>query len=214
MSLIKVLVVDDHGMVAETLVRALNAEDGMVVVGVAANATEALDAARRHLPDVVVMDFYLSGGINGAEATRLLRSERPEMNVVMLTGASDESIMLEAIEAGCCGFVTKGNAVNELVGAVNAAYAGESVISPAMLVRLLPKIRSRPQGTASKLTHREMEVLGLLAEGHANTIIAERLFVSLHTVRNHVQNIITKLGAHSKLEAVALAAREGLVHRQ
>lgn len=207
---IKVLVVDDHQMFAQGIVKALEGEPGFEVVGIAGSVEEARSAARMRRPDVVLMDFELPDG-DGAKATELIKTDRPETRVVMLTSYTDESVLVAAIEAGCSGYVTKHKAVEEVVAAVRAAFAGEALISPSMLARLLPKLRRSYRGLGSDLTPRELEVLRFLAEGLSNQTIAERLVISLHTVRNHVQNILTKLQAHSKLEAVAIAAREGII---
>ncbi len=207
--LIKVLIVDDHAMVVELLERVVAGEPDMEVVAIARTAEEARRAMSME-PDVVVMDYQLPD-TDGATTTKALREVRPETKVVMLTGLSDDHVLVESIEAGCSGYVTKTNAVEELVHAVRAAHAGEAVISPAMLARLLPKLRPQPARTGTDLTKREREVLSLLAEGLSNAAIAERLYVSLNTVRNHVQNILTKLQVHSKLEAVSTAVRRGLI---
>lgn len=208
---IKVLLVDDHAMIAEGLSRVLGAERDIQVVAAAGSGAEVSVAINRHKPDVVVMDYQLPD-TDGATATRELRLAHPETRVIMLTGSTDDRVLLEAIEAGCSGYITKANAVDELASAVRAAYVGESVISPAMLARLLPKFQAGGGGrSTSELTKRELEVIRLLAEGHSNTEIARRLVVSLNTVRNHVQNLITKLDAHSKLEAVSIAVRRGII---
>jgi DNA-binding NarL/FixJ family response regulator len=206
----KVLVVDDHRMFAESLVRLLSDEADIVVSGIAGTVAEAREAARADPPDVVVLDYRLPDG-DGARAAELIRHESPDASMVVLTGYSDEEALLAAIEAGCSSFVTKDKAADELVAAVRAAYAGESVISPGMLGRVLPRLRHDSEAGKPALTPRELEVLGLLAEGLSNAAVAERLVVSVNTVRNHVQNVLTKLGAHSKLEAVTLASRRGLV---
>lgn len=206
---IKVLIVDDHAMVVEMLERVVASEPDMEVVGVARSGNEALRAMSTH-PDVVVLDYQLPD-TDGASTAKALREIRPETKVVMLTGSTDDHVLVESIEAGCSGYVTKTNAVEELVHAVRAAHAGEAVISPAMLARLLPRLRPEASRSPADLTKREREVLELLAEGLSNAAIAERLYVSLNTVRNHVQNILTKLQVHSKLEAVSTAVRRGLI---
>ncbi|MEO7804422.1 MAG: response regulator transcription factor [Actinomycetota bacterium] len=207
---IKVLVVDDHHMVAEVLTSALREEPELDVVGMAHTVAEALGAARRFEPDVVLMDYRLPDG-DGATATAQLRAIRPQTRVVILTAFADEGSLVSALEAGCSGFITKDKAFREVVSAVRAAHEGEALISQELLVRLLPKIQRRSLGLGSNLTARENEILRLLADGVSNASIAERLTLSLNTVRNHVQSIITKLGAHSKLEAVANAAKEGIL---
>ncbi|MGZ4210762.1 MAG: response regulator [Actinomycetota bacterium] len=205
-----VLVTDDHQMFAQGLARSLAEHDDITVVGTAGTVEEAVAAARLHRPDVVLMDYELPDG-TGVDAAERIRADLPETKVVMVTSYTDEAVLVRAIEAGCSGYVTKHKVVEEVVSAVRAAAAGEALISPAMLARLLPKLRPTKRGIGADLTSREIEVLSLLAEGLPNQAIAYRLVISVHTVRHHVQNIITKLQAHSKLEAVATAAREGII---
>lgn len=133
------------------------------------------------------------------------------MAVVVLTAGSAEHVMVAAIEAGVSGFVSKASGLAELTSAVRAAAAGEAVVSPQMLSRLLPRLQRNSGALRVTLTEREREVLDLVAEGLTNAVIAERLIVSVHTVRNHVANLSAKLGANSKLEALAIAVREGLL---
>jgi DNA-binding NarL/FixJ family response regulator len=207
---IRVLVTDDHAMFAQGVVRSLQEHDDIVVVGTAGSVEESVAAARMHKPDVVLMDYELPDG-TGVDAAERIKTELPETKVVMVTSYTDETVLVRAIEAGCSGYVTKHKVIEEVVSAVRAAAAGEALISPAMLARLLPKLRPTKRGVGADLTSREIEVLTLLAEGLANQSIADKLVISVHTVRHHVQNIITKLQAHSKLEAVATAAREGII---
>jgi DNA-binding NarL/FixJ family response regulator len=207
---IKVLVVDDHQMFAQTLELHLENEDDISVVAVATTAEEARALANEHQPDVVLMDYELPD-TDGARAAEQIKSDRPETKVIMLTGFAEDDILVAAIEAGCSGYVTKHNAVDEVVSAVRAAAAGEALISPSMLARLLPKLRRGYQGLGSDITPRELEVLRMLAEGLSNRAIADKMSISLHTVRNYVQSLLTKLQSHSKLEAVAAAVREGII---
>jgi DNA-binding NarL/FixJ family response regulator len=208
--MIKVMVVDDHRMIQQALTRAVDDQTDMRVVATASSVEEAVATARLHAPDVVLMDYELPDG-NGVEAATRIRSERPETKVVMVTSYTDDTVLVSAIEAGCSGYVTKHKAVEEVVNAVRAAHGGEALISPSMLARLLPKLRPNKRGIGTDLTERELEVLKMLAEGKSNQGIADTLVISVHTVRHHVQNVITKLNAHSKLEAVAAAAREGII---
>jgi len=208
---VRVLVVDDHRMFAQSLVRILGDEPDIEVVGVAASAEEAVQALSEHPADVVLLDYELPDTIGVSGITRL-HEVRPDARLVMLTGFDDGNVLAAAIEAGCCGFITKDKATDQLLDAVRAAGAGEAVISPAMLAQLLPKLRRDREGRdPAALTTREHEVLALLAEGLSTEAMAERLFLSRNTVRNHVQRIMAKLDAHSRLEAVAVAVRRGLV---
>jgi len=207
---IRVLLVDDHEMVVHGLRAALQGYDDIEVVGTASSAAEARTAAAALAPDVVLMDFGLPDG-DGASVAADLRERLPQTRVVIVTAFVDEAIVLRALDAGCSGYITKTEPVGHLVRAIRAADAGEALISPAMLQRLLPRLRRTSRGLGSDLTPREREILALVARGHSNQAIADELVVSLNTVRTHVQNILVKLGAHSKLEAAAIAAREGLV---
>lgn len=207
---IKVMVVDDHQLLTESLLMVLEEESDMTVVATAASVAEARLKARRYVPDVVLMDYRLPDGL-GTDAARFIREENPDIKIVMLTGFPDDAILVAAIEAGCSGYITKDSAVGEAISAVRAAHAGEALISPAMLARLLPKLRRDYRGVGSSLTDREREVLNLLAQGSQNSTVADQLFLSVNTVRKHVQSILSKLGAHSKLEAVAVAVREGII---
>lgn len=206
---IDVLIVDDHTVLSDALAEALEGE-GYSDVRTAATVTEAMNATRSRCPDVVLMDFRLPDG-KGTDAAADIRSSCPECKVVMLTAEAHESVVLEAIEAGCSGYLLKDSQLEEVVDAVRAAHAGEALISPSMLARVLPKLRGEKGGIGGRLSRREKEVLQFLAEGRSNESIADELVLSPHTVRNHVQNIIQKLGAHSKLEAVAIAARTGVL---
>lgn len=207
---LRVLIIDDHVMFAEGLRDALQAYEDVQVVGIAHSAREGERIAKAEVPDVVLLDFGLPDS-TGAAAARRIRDAHPEIKVVMVSALVDEAVVLKAIEAGCSGFVTKDRPVGALVDAVRSAHAGEALIDPAMLRRLLPRLRRDYRGFGSDLTNREIEVLKLLAEGRSNHDIASTLVLSLNTVRKHVQNILSKLHAHSKLEAVAVAVREGLV---
>lgn len=207
---IRVLIVDDHRMFAESLARLLSAEDGIEVVATVTTASDGAAAAARHCPDVVLLDQGLPDGDGTAVASDIRRRDAA-VNVVMLTGAPDEGVLAAAIEAGCCGFLTKDRAAVEVVAAVRAAARGDAVISPAALARLLPKLRSTHRSGASELTAREQQVVALLARGLSNKEIATELHLSLNTIRNYVQGALVKLGAHSKLQAVALAVRTGVI---
>lgn len=207
---IRVLIVDDHDMFASSLAVVLGAEPDLVVVGVAATARAALEMVPATLPDVVLLDQRLPDE-DGVRVIGPLLDARAGLHVVMVTGSASEQVLVSAIEAGAAGFVDKTRSVGEVVAAVRSAAAGEALISPAMLARLLPRLRRREEPAAPALTEREREVLDLLAQGLTNSEIAQRMTVSVHTVRNHVANLSGKLGAHSKLEVLAIAVRTGLL---
>jgi len=210
---IRVLVVDDHAMFGQSLVRILSDEPDLVVLGPATTASQALDQAVRDRPDVVVLDFGLPDA-DGATVARGLARVHPGVQVLILTGLSDQRVLIDAIDSGCAGFLTKDRAVDELVDAVRLVAAGESYVPSELLGQLIPRLRRGYRGLGDDLTPREIDVLQLCVEGLSNKGIAERLGLSVNTVRNHVQNAITKLHAHSKLEVVAIAVREGIVRRE
>jgi len=209
---LRILLVEDHQMVAQGIVELVSAEPDLEVVGVEATVAGATDAAARLRPDVVLMDYRLPDG-DGVEATRQIRDVAPATAVVMVTSVASESVLLGAIDAGCAAFVLKDSPMQDVIDATRAAGRGEAVIAPSLLARLLPRLRRTTSAPPTALTDREQQVLELLVEGLSSQAIAERLFLSMNTVRNHVQNILVKLGAHSRLEAVATAVKTGLVHR-
>jgi DNA-binding NarL/FixJ family response regulator len=200
---ISVVVVDDHEMVAEALFHALADEPDIEVVGRAGTAPAALAVARQERPDVVVVDTSLPGG-SGADLMTGLLQQVPGTSVVALGALDDPKERASALEAGASAFVWKGQRVDALLHAIRAAPSG---------------VHERPAPTpagpggelGSDLTAREREVLGLLAEGLSTDEIVQRLVLSPHTVRNHIRSVLAKLRAHSRLEAVAIAARAGVI---
>ena len=209
---IRVLICDDHHVVAQGLAMVMDAEPDIEVVGVAGSVAEVRQMVVSRRPQVVLMDYGLPDG-DGVSATAAIKASQPDVQVIMLTSYVDEDILVAAIQAGCTGYVTKHKGAEELTAAVRLAAEGEALVSPDMLALLLPRLRRGNHGLGWDLTPRERQVLDLLALGESKEAIARRLFLSTNTVRNHIQNILTKLGAHSRLEAVAAAAREGLLHR-
>ena len=207
---IRVLVVDDHQVLADSLLRVLSAEADIHPVGVAPDLARARAMVVHFRPDVVLLDHTLPDG-EGADAVRPLLEANPGMAVVMLTASTSDRVLGAAMEAGAAGFISKSSGLNELVSAVRAAARGDAVVSPALLSRLLVRMRREAQGVGHDLTEREREILQLLSKGLTNVAISGQLFLSVHTVRNHIANLSAKLGAHSKLEALAIAVREGLV---
>jgi DNA-binding NarL/FixJ family response regulator len=207
-----VVLCDDHRILTQGLTAILDAEPDIHVVGVAATVAELVDAVNRHRPDVVMVDYQLPDG-DGVTATRTLKQSHPKLEVVMLTAYGDEKILVAAVEAGCSGFVTKHNAATAVAAAIRQAAAGDAVISTAMLRQLLPQLKRTSRGLGTDLTARELEILELLADGASGRVIAERLYLSFNTVRNHAQSILDKLAVHSRLEAVAVAVQEGIIER-
>ncbi len=196
-------------MLAEGIARRLAAETDLQIVGCAFSAREGIRTAERTFPDVVIVDCNLSDR-DGCGAIDLV-AVNPRTRVLMLTGRPDERLVASAIDAGCSGFLTKYADTAELIAAVRQLAAGESYIPAHLLSLLMPRLAANHQDLGEDLSSRERKVLELLATGAATTKIADELFVSVATVRNHVQRVLVKLSAHSKLEAVAIAVREGVI---
>ena len=209
-ALVRVLIVEDHEVLSTSLAMVLDAQPDLLTVGKAGTLAEARRAVVETAPDVVLLDHQLPDG-DGVASIEELRSLRDGIAFVVLTASTSDSVLVAAVQAGASGFVSKTRGVIEVTTAVRAAAAGEAVISPEMLMRLLPRFRSGATEPSLKLTDREQEVLELLAEGLSNAAIGERLVVSVHTVRNHVANLANKLGAHSRLEVLSIAMRKGLL---
>ena len=207
---IRALLVDDHQMFLDSLVRAFRDEADIEVVGTAGTLADGLREASERRPDVVVMDLQLPDG-DGIEGARRLLDLVPRTTVLLLTGDDDRRVVARAIEAGCMGFLTKGRAIIELLDAVRALAAGDAYVPGDLLADLLPRVGQTSRGVGSDLTARELDVLRLAAGGKTNQAIADALYLSVNTIRNHVQNAIAKLDAHSKLEAVTIALREQLI---
>lgn len=203
-----VLIIDDHLLVADALAAAFANEVGFTVCGVARTGAEGIELALQLQPDVTLIDFRLPD-MNGADVVRRLTSETLS-RCVILTGTGQERALLEAIDAGAAGFLTKDQRFDEIVEAIAAVARGEASFEAGLLARVLPDLR-RGNDSGRRLTSREHEVLRLLVMGLANSEIGERLFISTNTVRNHVANLMVKLHAKSRGEAVAIASREGLV---
>jgi two-component system response regulator DevR len=207
---IRVLIVDDHKMFADGLARLLTDEDDIEVVAIAPTVADGIAQAVSVAPDVALIDYLLTDG-NGVQLAAEIKRQAPAVMIVMLTGSADDNVLLAAIEAGCSGYLTKERAAAEVATAVRLAAAGEALISPRELARLLPRLNRNYRSPGSDLTEREREILMLMSQGMANAAIARQLHLSVNTVRNYVQAILVKLDAHSKLEAVASGVREGII---
>lgn len=207
---IRVMVVDDHEMVAQGLARMIDDEPDLELVGVAGTVAEAVSCAQREVPDVVLMDYRLPDG-DGASATASVRAPHPQIKVVILTGEGSEDILMRSIECGAVGMISKARPGEDVVAAIRAASRGDSILRLDELAGLLGRISKKSGGDGGVLSERELEVLRLLAKAKSTDAIAAELFLSVHTVRNHISNILSKLGAHSKLEAVIMGMRLGLL---
>jgi DNA-binding NarL/FixJ family response regulator len=198
-------------MVAEMLSLMVSGEKDMRLLGTAQGVADALTLVERERPNVVLMDYRLPDG-DGISAVKSILDRWPDTHVVMLSGDDGHDLMARAIEAGCVGMLAKDRPIDELLSAIRSASRGELVFRADEMNRLLTHLRRPTNPDAEFLTQREIEVLRLLAEGLSTEKIASELFISIHTVRNHVSKILIKLGAHSKLEAVAIATRDKILN--
>jgi DNA-binding NarL/FixJ family response regulator len=210
MAAFRIVLVDDHRMFTSSVAAALADEDDLEIVGEAGTLQDAVRTVRQEQPDIVLLDQNLPDGVGVSVIPTLLENSAAS-RVIMLTASMDEDVLAGAVAAGCAGFVLKASPFEELLGAIRLVAAGEVHIPPALLARLLPRLRQQAPSLGGDLTPRELEVLALLAEGLTNAEIARRLVISPLTARNHVSNLQAKLGVHSKLEALAVAMREGLI---
>jgi DNA-binding NarL/FixJ family response regulator len=213
---IRVFIVDDHGLVRRGVRSYLSLFDDIEVVGEAADGGEALERLRAmeaagQAPDVVLMDLAMEP-VDGVTATRELRATMPEVEVVAVTSLIDQSRVQAALEAGASGYLIKDAAPEELALAIRAAQRGEVHLDAAVARRLMESLSARDAAPDpfGELSERELEILRLIAEGHANKEIARRLVISERTARTHVSNILRKLGLSSRTQAALLAVREGL----
>jgi len=211
---IRVLFVEDHQLLADALAAMLAREPDMQVVGIAGTVADAKIMSREQL-DVVLMDYRLPDG-TGAEATRAIKARWPAARVVMVTALTDDETLLESIQAGADGYLTKDRAAEDVVTAVRAAHAGETLLPRSVIVEIARRVavareRGDERRVVEPLTPRELEILRALTEGMSTPEICERLFIAPNTLRTHVQNIMGKLRVHSKLEAVAFALKYRLV---
>lgn len=205
---IRVLIADDHDVVRKGLRMFLQRDPDLVVVGEAANGTEVINLSRQLHPDVVLMDLLMPV-MDGIAATRAIRNEMPEIEVIALTSVLERASVVEAIQAGAIGYLLKDIRAAELRSAIKAAAAGQVQLSPQASAYLLSAVRmpERPE----PLTPREMDVLRLLAQGLSNKEIARALHLAEETVKDHVRHILAKLGVQSRTQAVLAAIRLGMV---
>ncbi len=210
MSPISVLLVDDHRVVSHGVRSYLESFPDVKVVGIVGSGEEALDRLDEWLPNVVVMDLLMPGGLDGVEATRRIRARSPRTHVVALTASTDEARLIAVLRAGAIGYVRKDADPEVLLAAVRAAARGQSLIDPQVAGTVLQDVlRNKIPG--SELTERELEVLRELAQGRINKEIADALGVSEETVKTHVGNILSKLHLAHRTQAVIYALKRGLV---
>jgi DNA-binding NarL/FixJ family response regulator len=212
---IRVLICDDHALFRRGLVMVLESEDGIEVVAEAEDGEDAIAKAAETAPDVILMDVRMPK-MSGIDATRAIADVVPAAKILMLTVSDEEEDLYEAVKAGATGYLLKEISIEEVANAIRAVTTGQSLISPSMASKLLSEFNNLAKAAqqkvlAPKLTDRELQVLKLVAQGLSNREVAEQLFISENTVKNHVRNILEKLHLHSRMEAVVYAVREKLL---
>jgi NarL family two-component system response regulator LiaR len=204
----RILIVEDQRIVREGIVALLEDEQQIEIVGEAANGREAIEMYTSLHPDVVLMDLQMPE-IDGPEATRQICAADPQARVLVLTTYATDEFIFTALKAGACGYLLKDTSADQLVAAIHAVQRGEAQLSPQIAARLVQGIS---HGCPEALSNREIEVLQLVANGQNNSMIADALAITPRTVKAHVQNILAKLGANNRAEAVRLALQQGIIH--
>jgi DNA-binding NarL/FixJ family response regulator len=215
-SVIRVLLADEQSLFRDAVKVVLSNEDDLVVVGEAGDGLQAVAEAERVQPDVALLDAALPN-CDGIRATQQIGLRVPDCRVIVFSAQEDEQILVQALEAGASGYLSKGAPLAELINATRAVHRGEALVPPRMLGALLRRliVRRRERDDAlkrmAKLTRREREVLALVAQGADNDAIAQHLVISPETARTHIQNVLGKLGVHSRLEAAAFVTQNGIL---
>lgn len=212
---IKVLLAEDHTIVRKGIRSLLDGEPDIEVVGEAADGHEAVEKVEQLSPDIVLMDITMPR-LNGLDATRQIKKQFPQVKVLVLTMYTNEEYILQLLQAGASGYLVKQSAPAELLSAIQAAYQGDSFLSPAISKTIIEEYlrhneKNIQKDSYDKLSIREREVLQLIAEGHSNREIAEKLNISLKTVGVHRVNLMEKLDIHSTTDLVKYALRKGII---
>lgn len=210
MNKIRVVLIDDHRVVSQGVRHYLESFSDICVIGIAANGEELLKKVEEWVPDVVVMDLLMPGGMDGIEATKHVRERSPRTQVVVLTASTDEARLIGSLRAGAIGYVRKDDDPELLLAAVRAAARGQSTIGSAAAGTVLQDL-AKGNLPGGELTERETEVLRQLAHGRTNREIAETLFISEETVKTHIGNILSKLHLAHRTQAAIYAIKRGLV---
>ncbi|MCJ7832597.1 MAG: response regulator transcription factor [Actinobacteria bacterium] len=209
---IRVAIADDHSLVRQGLRRYLETAEGIEVVGEASNGIELLDLIEKESPEIALVDIRMPE-MDGLEAAREIRERFPDVGVIMLSAYDDRQFVVEAVRSGARGYVLKARDAEHLIQTVRLVASGNMVIDPQLVVALAEELSDAKEKDrkADTLTAREVEVLQLLAFGHTNRDIAEKLFISPDTVKTHLEHIFEKLGASDRTAAVAEALRRRLI---
>ncbi len=210
--MIRLMLADDHRMLREGLSRSMS-EHGFDVVGEARDGAEAVNMAQRLTPDVILMDVSMPE-MDGVEACRQVRAAVPETKVVMLTMHADQEVLANAIRAGACGYMVKDCSTEEIAGAVRTVFSGEVALSPQLAASMLDEVRKLaivPTREDRVVTKREEEVLQLIADGCSTSEVADQMYISQKTVKNHLASIYQKLDARDRTQAILRAVRMGII---
>jgi DNA-binding NarL/FixJ family response regulator len=202
--LIRILTVDDHALLRKGILALVNAEPDMKLIAEASNGQEAVEAFRTHRPDVTLMDLQMPV-CNGTEAIERIRSEFPEARIIILTTYTGDVQALRALKAGARGYVLKGHVQRELLDTIRAVHTGQKRIPPDIAAQLAE------HAADDQLTEREVAVLRLIAAGNSNKLIADQLSIGEATVKSHVTNILSKLGANDRAHAVTIGLKRGII---
>jgi len=206
---IRILLVDDHGMVRKGLVSYLDNQAGIEVIGEARNGIEAVSFCEKDQADVILMDLVMPK-MDGLDATREIRERWPEIQIIALTSFQEKDLIQDVLQAGAIGYLLKDVSGEELAEAIRSAYSGKPILSAEVLQSLIQP-PERADDLGKDLTEREIEVMGLLVKGMSNPEIAQQLFISRSTVKVHVSNLLSKLGASNRAEVVSIALQHKLV---
>lgn len=201
---IRILTVDDHPLLRKGIAALVNAEPDLKLVAEASTGIEAIDAFRSHRPDVTLMDLQLPG-VDGIEAIGRIRSEFPEAKIIVLTTYTGDFQVLRALKTGARGYILKAHVHKELLETIRAVHAGHKRIPPDIAAELAD------HATDDALTEREIDVLKLIAAGNSNKLIADQLSIGEATVKSHVTNILSKLGANDRAHAVTIGLKRGII---
>ena len=202
--LIRILSVDDHALLREGIAALVNATPDMKLVAEASDGQEAVDKFRSFRPDITLMDLQMPG-IKGVDAIVQIRNEFPDARIIVLTTYTGDAQVLQALKAGARGYILKGHVHRELLGIIRTVYSGQKCIPPEIAAELAD------HASDDDLTPRQVEILRLIAKGNANKQIADRLEIGEATVKSHITNILSKLGANDRTHAVAIALKRGIM---
>jgi DNA-binding NarL/FixJ family response regulator len=202
--MIRVLAVDDHPLLRDGVAALIGNQTDMVLIAEASNGREALEQFRRHRPDITLMDLQMTD-MSGIDATRAIRAEFPDARIIVLTTHAGDVLVARALKAGAHGYLLKGLLRKELLETIRAVHAGQKRVSPEIAAEIAE------HATDDVLTPREIDVLRLIARGNPNKIIARELSLTEETVKSHIRNILSKLGANDRTHAVAICLKRGII---